>query len=149
MLTPTDHRWSPQELDRVIRQSEALLGMPLAALVAQYQRGRASANRAPREHRLVELLVRARDAAAAPGDALLEDAAVVTSAELDAVLAICAEWSQGPVWPEFQRMLQVPGEYLHAISTLAVASALRVRHEGTRLVASGQTGRTADLHLEV
>src|SRR5262249_53548059 len=43
----------------------------------------------------------------------------------------------------------VPGEYLHAISTLAVASALRVHHPGTRLVASGQSGRTPDLLLEV
>jgi hypothetical protein len=133
----------------VIGQSEALLGLQLADLVKEYHRGRAYATRPPHEHRLVELLVRARDAAAAPGDGLLEDAAVVTSVELDAVLAICDEWSQEPVWPEFQRMLQVPGEYLHAISTLAVASALRVRHPGTRLVASGQTGRTADLHLEV
>ncbi len=132
----------------MIRESERLLGTPLAALVAQYRRGR-SGTPASREHRLVELLVRARDAAAAPEDGLLEDAAAVTSVELDAVLAICGEWTQDPVWPEFQRMLQVAGEYLHAISTLAVASALRVRHPGTRLVASSQSGRTADLHLEV
>jgi hypothetical protein len=148
MLSPTDRRWSPQELDRVIRESERLLGAPLADLVAQYHRGR-TGTPASREHRLVELLVRARDAAAAPGDGLLEDAAAVTSVELDAVLAICDEWSQDAVWPEFQRMLQDPGQYLHAISTLAVASALRVRHPDTRLVASGQSGRTADLLLEV
>jgi hypothetical protein len=107
MLTPTDHRWSPQELDRVIRESERLLGTPLAALVAQYRRGR-GATRASREHRLVELLVRARDAAEAPGDGLLEDAAAVTSVELDSVLAISAA-SSGATRPDFNAaQLTVP-----------------------------------------
>ena len=97
----------------------------------------------------MELLLRLRRAADHPNDGLAEIAAAVSIAEVGGILEIFEAWRSDPAWPEFQQVVQDPHNYLHAVTTLRVASALKQHHPKTELVASSTPGPSADLRMVV
>jgi hypothetical protein len=141
--------WTPTELRRVIVRAEALVGDYLDRLVRRYNRGRASPTPPSRPHRLIELLLRLRNAADHPEDSLAQNVASVAVVELDGMLQAFDDWSDDPCLPEFADAARDPRSFLHAVTTLIVASALREHHPGVGLVASSTPGRSADLAVVV
>jgi hypothetical protein len=97
----------------------------------------------------VELLLRLRNAAEHPDDGLAESAAAVAIVEVSRVIDAMEQWRRDPAWKEFQEAIQDPGNYLHAVTTLTVAAALKEHHSGTELVASGTPDRSPDLRMVV
>lgn len=148
-LQMIERKWTFDELKSVVDRSEALVGLPLAGLIQSFKLGERSSTPPKHRHRLIELLLRLKAAAASPDQALLEDVAAVNGAELDTYLAVFDEWKHDPAWPEFQRATQSPSEFLHAYATLAVAGDLKARHSGVKLVASATPGRSSDLMVVV
>jgi hypothetical protein len=90
-----------------------------------------------------------RRAAENPGNLLADDAAAVAAAEVSGLVQTFDGWRDDPVWPEFQRAFPDPRNFVHAVVTLSMASALRERHQRTELVASGVQGGSADLRMVV
>jgi len=144
-----NHRYTADELRSVISQAEDLIGNRLEDLVRRYQLGATSVTPPRHQNRLVQLLLRLQRAADRPNDGLAESAAVLAIVEVSGILETLERWRSDPVWPEFQAAIQDPRDYLHAVTTLTVASALKERHPGTLLVASGSAGRSPDLRMVV
>lgn len=153
-LTPTgnsamNRRLTPEQLRDVISRAEALIGDTLDDLVQRYQLGATSKTPPRYQHRLIELLLRMRKAADSPDDGLAESTAALAAAEVSGILQTFEDWQSDPAWPEFQQAARDPRTYLHAVTTLTVATALRQHHPGTVLVASSSPGRSPDLRMVV
>ena len=145
-----DRSYSADELRAVIAQVEGLVGDTLDDLVERHRRAATSPATPPGSpHRLVELLLRLRRAADHPDDGLAESAAAVAIAEVGGIIEIFEAWRSDPAWPEFQQAVQDPRNYLHAVTTLSVATALKEHHPKTELVASSTPGPSADLRMVV
>jgi hypothetical protein len=127
-------------------RAAAILGSPeLDALLKSHREGDPKVR-----HRLADQIVRLEDAAGGRLSPIAEDAAGVTATEVDSVLTFAEDWQSSTAWLEVLRSLRLPGEYLHAVGTLAVASLLRVHHPKTDIiVAPGKSRRMADLQLSV
>lgn len=69
--------------------------------------------------------------------------------ELRAFLDLYDEWHGSSAWPELQRMLCSPAEFLHTVSTLAIANLLPTRHPKTGLVVGMGGEKHPDLMLMV
>ena len=143
------HSYTSEELRSLIARAETLLGQNLDNLIQKHVNSRGLPTPQQNSHRLIEQLLLLRHAAANPDDALAVGIAAVAGAEVGGILDVFEEWRNDPVWPEFQRALNSPEEYLHAVTTLSVASALRLHHPGTQLVASGGPTQSADLRMVV
>jgi len=138
-------RFTAGEVATLITRSQQLLGRPkLAKLLARYARP----GTAPTGHRLIELLLRMQAAAADP-NGIIAGAAVATAPELTAILDLYDQWNASPAWPEFQKALNAPADFLHAVATLAMASQLKTRHPQTELVAAVGNAKYPDLTLVV
>ena len=144
-----DHHYSTDELRAVIRETENLVGASLKDLIRRHELGVASSTPPPRQNRLLTLLLTLLRAEEAPHDALAESAAFVSAVELKGVLRTFDQWRRDPAWPEFQAAIQDSRNYLHAVTTLTVASALKQHHPGTKLVGSSRPGRSPDLRMVV
>jgi hypothetical protein len=72
-----------------------------------------------------------RNAAENPEDYLAESAAAVAIAEVGGILEIFEHWRGDPNWLEYQQAVQDPRSYLHAVTTLSVAMALKEHHHAT------------------
>jgi hypothetical protein len=140
-----EKRFTPDEVQSLTARAEQLLGRSLEKLL---ERHATAGSARPRRHRLIELLLRMREAAAEP-DGLRAGVAAVNAPELHAILDLYDEWHGSAAWPEFQRSLNSPADFLHAVATLAMASQLRLRHPRTELVAAVGNDKHADLMLMV
>lgn len=141
--------YSADELRAVIAEAEALLGESLDDLLQSWKLGRSSTTPPRYPHRFLDLLQRMRRASEHPGNLIADDAAAVAAAEVSGLMQTFDSWRDDPVWPEFQSAFQDPRNFLHAVVTLSMASALRERHQRTELVASGVQGGSADLRMVV
>jgi hypothetical protein len=144
-----DRRYAPGELRAVITQAEGLIGDNLDDLVRRYQLGASSLTPPRFPHRLIELLLRLRNAAENPEDHLAESAAAVAIAEVGGILEIFEHWRGDPNWLEYQQAVQDPRSYLHAVTTLSVAMALKEHHHATELVPSSTPGPSPDIRMAV
>jgi hypothetical protein len=136
-------KFTPQELREVIAHAEDLIGGPLDDLLNAHRLGASSRTPLQYPHRLIDLLLRLRKAADRPADALALDVASVAIVEVSAVVATFDEWRTDPAWREFQLAIQDPRHYLYATATLTVASALRLHHPKTEIVASSVFRKSA------
>lgn len=143
-----DKRLTHEEISSLVGRAELLIGKPLERLISRHAAAVASGVRPRHRHRLIELLLRLR-AAADLSNELLIGAAAANAAELNAALDLYDEWNQSPAWPDFQRALCSPRDYLHAFGTLSVANMLRLHHPAVELLATSGAGRTPDLMLRI
>lgn len=141
--------YSADELRSVIAEAEALLGESLDDLLQSWKLGSSSTTPPRYPHRFLDLLQWMRRASENPGNLIADDAAAVAAAEVSGLMQTFDGWREDPVWPEFQSAFQDPRNFLHAVVTLSMASALRERHQRTELVASGVQGGSADLRMVV
>ena len=144
MKVLVEKQFTSDEVQALTSRAEQLLGRSLGKLL---ERHAAAASR-PRRHRLIELLLRMRRAADDP-DGIWGGVAAVNAPELHAFLDLYDEWHESPAWLELQRMLCSPAEFLHTVSTLAIANQLRTRHPNTDLVVSVAQEKHPDLTLLV
>jgi len=73
----------------------------------------------------------------------------VNTVELEGAISLFEEWVGTPVWGEFQTALRTTPEYRHAVSTLAVANALKVRHPSLEIIPSPSPGKSPDISLSL
>jgi hypothetical protein len=139
-----EKRFTSDEVHALVGRAEQLLGRSLVKLLERH----AVAGSRPRRHRLIELLLRMRQAAQDP-DGIWGGVAAVNAPELHAFLDLYDEWHESRAWPELQRMLCSPAEFLHTVSTLAIANLLRTRHPNTGLAISEGSEKHPDLMLLV
>lgn len=142
-----DRRYTPDELRAVIAQAEELIGEHLDDLIKRFQLGAASPTPPRYRHRLIELLLRLRAAADNPQDRLAESAAAVAIAEVGGIMEIFEHWRNDSNWPEYRQAVQDPRSYLHAVTTLTVAMALKEHHQRTELVPSNTPGPSPDIRM--
>ncbi len=147
--TTLDRTWNQHQLQAVIARAEALFGENLDRLVRKFEAGRASRTRAKYQHGFVGHLQILRRAAQNPNDPVVNAAASVAITHVDGILECFDRWTNDPVWPEFRNALTDPLNFVHAVTTLLVADALKEHHSGVKLVASSASGRTADLSVIV
>jgi hypothetical protein len=119
-----EKRFTPEEVEQLVERTELLLGDKLDVLIQRHH---------SRPHRLIELLLRMRTAAAQP-DSIEAGAAAVNAPELHAYLDLYDAWHASPNWPELQAKLCSPDQFLHTVAMLSIASMLKTRHADTRLV---------------
>lgn len=144
-----DRTWNQEQLQRVIARAEALLGENLDRLIRKFEAGRSSKTSPKHEHGFVSHLYLLRRAALDPANAVVNAAASVAITQVDGILECFDQWSSDPVWPEFRSALTDPVNYVHAATTLLVASALKEHHPGVKLVAALKERRAADLSVVV
>ncbi len=151
MPVGAEKRWSVEEVEALIKRTEDLVGIELTDLIAEYRRGVASPTPPSREnvHRLVQLFVRIQDSAGAEGGSLADTLARVNTVELEGAIVLFEEWLGTPVWGEFQAALRTTSEYPHAVSTLAVANALKARHPSLEIIPSPTPGKSPDTNLPI
>jgi hypothetical protein len=147
--TPPEKIWSPRELNAVIARAETIMGESLDRLVRKAARGRASHTPPTFRHRFIEQLALLRNAANDSTNGLAQGAASVVITDVDGMLHALEAWQADPVWPEFHAAIKDPRNFLHATTTLMVASAMKEHHQGVALVASSKSGRAADLAITV
>src|ERR1700694_3268481 len=143
MKVLVEKRFTPEEVQLLIERAEQLLGQSLNVLL-----DRAAAAGGRPAHRLIELLLRMRAAAADP-DGIQAGAAVVNAVELHALLDLYEQWHASPNWPELQTMLNSPDQFLHTVAMLAIASLVKTRHPDTKLVPRQGSKKHPDLILTV
>jgi len=136
-------RFTLDEVQSLVARSETLLGRSLQRLLDRHASGGAGR---PRRHRLIELLQRMREGAQDP-DGIRGGVAAVNAPELHAVLDLYDEWHTSSAWPELQRMLCSPAEFLHTVATLALANQLRTRHPRRDALMWADTDHRRDLQI--
>jgi hypothetical protein len=144
-----EKQWTPAELRSVIARAEQLIGKDLDDLVRRVNKGRMSPTPPKHEHKFIESLLLLRRASDEPNNAVLQDPASIAVVDVDGILHVFEDWSPDPAWPEFQRAMSDPRQFLHAVTTLIVASSLKDHHPAVRLVASSTPGRSPDLAVDV
>lgn len=151
MPVGAEKRWSVEEVEALIKRTEDLIGIELTDLIGEYRRGVTSPTPPPREnvHRLVQLFVRIQDSAHAEEGSLADTLARVNTVELEGAISLFEEWLGTPAWGEFQTALRTAPEYPHAVSTLAVANALKVRHPSLEIIPSPTQGKSPDINLPI
>lgn len=143
-----DKRLTEEEIRSLVERAELLIGKPLERLIERHAAALAGGVRPRHRHRLIELLLRLR-AAGDLSNELLIGAAATNAAELNAALDMYDQWRNSPAWPDYQRALCSPRDYLHAFGTLSVANMLRIHHPAVELVGISGAGRTPDLMLTI
>jgi hypothetical protein len=146
---PLQKDLTKDELDSLVARAEDLIGFPLAELLRRHRQGMKSKTPPIRPHRLIILFERLRESLEAGANPIMDGAVAVNAAELDTALNLFDEWRDAQAWPEFQKALQDPSNYLHAVGALAVASTLKEKHAAVALQASRADARSADLLMTV
>jgi hypothetical protein len=140
--------YTEAEVAALVCRAELLIGKRLDRLIDRHANATRTGTRREHPHRLIEVLLRLR-AVAGLTEGLLVGAAAVNAVELNAALDLYDTWANHQAWPDFQRALRSPHEYLHAVATLSVASMLRVHHRNVELVVATAADRTPDLRLVI
>jgi hypothetical protein len=129
------------------QRSEAIIGPERFQELVGDHRGGAPAFR----HRLIDQLL-ALESTKDGVSQVREDSLVVSVPEIESILAFAEEGrrhASPAAWQEIQRGFGAPGEYLHAVGVLQVASLLRVHHPATEFQVSSRKQREPDLILVV
>ncbi len=118
--------WSEAEIQSLIERAELLVGRPLAGLIAKHSAAIAVGTAPRHRHRLIELILRLKVAAANP-DGLVAGAAAVSAAEINAVLDLYEDWTNSQAFADFQRALGTPATTSTRHRLIQLAHAYRGR----------------------
>lgn len=133
---------------RELRQrAETIIGLDRFEELVRDHRDGAPAIR----HRLIDQVL-ALESTKDGVSGVREDSLVVSVPEIESILAFAEEGrrhASPAAWQEIQRGFGAPGEYLHTVGVLQVASLLRVHHPATEFQVSSGRQREPDLILVV
>jgi hypothetical protein len=109
------------------------------------KRGRASATPPRNRHRLARLIHEAEKAATTYDRDEAPTFSALSLVELNTTLELFDAWCGDPAWPQLVKSLRDPGEFTHALITLAAASFLSAAGNDVGLPEKSHNKRVPDL----